>query len=42
MSAAAAIADGAGLRRALLWRSLTGFGLECCELWRYRFRALRM
>jgi len=35
VSVAADIADGAGLRRTLLWRSLTGLGLEYCGLWRY-------
>lgn len=36
MSPAPDVADGAGLRRAVLWRSLTGVGLEFCGLWRYR------
>lgn len=34
-SPAADIADRVGLRRALLWRSLTGLGVEYCGLWRY-------
>jgi len=28
--------SGPGLRRALLWRSLLGQGLEYCSLWRRR------